>query len=55
MGTDAAPRILMSAGEPSGDLHGAKVVRALLQRFPAATIDAVGGPLMEQAGASLLS
>ncbi len=54
MDKGAAPRILLSAGEPSGDLHGAKVVRALLQRFPAATIDAVGGPLMEDAGASLL-
>jgi len=54
MDKDVAPRILLSAGEPSGDLHGAKVVRALLQRFPAATIDAVGGPLMAQAGASLL-
>jgi lipid-A-disaccharide synthase len=54
MDKDAAPRILLSAGEPSGDLHGARVVRALLQRFPAATIDAVGGPLMAQAGASLL-
>jgi lipid-A-disaccharide synthase len=54
MDEGAAPRILLSAGEPSGDLHGAKVVQALLQRFPAATIDAVGGPLMAQAGASLL-
>jgi lipid-A-disaccharide synthase len=54
MDKDAAPRILLSAGEPSGDLHGAKVVRAFLHRFPAATIDAVGGPLMAQAGASLL-
>lgn len=54
MDKGAAPRILLSAGEPSGDLHGAKVVRALLQRFPAATIDAVGGPLMAEAGASLL-
>jgi len=54
MDKGAAPRILLSAGEPSGDLHGAKVVRALLQRFPAATIDAVGGPLMAEAGASLV-
>jgi len=54
MGKGAAPRILLSAGEPSGDLHGAKVVQALLQRFPGATIDAVGGPLMAQAGASLV-
>lgn len=54
MDKDAAPRILLSAGEPSGDLHGAKVVRALLRRFPAATIDAVGGPIMAEAGAEIL-
>jgi lipid-A-disaccharide synthase len=47
------PRILISAGEPSGDLHGAGVVRALRQRYPGATIEALGGPRMEQAGATL--
>jgi lipid-A-disaccharide synthase len=47
------PRIFVSAGEPSGDLHGAGVVRALYQRYPGATIEALGGPQMEQAGATL--
>jgi lipid-A-disaccharide synthase len=47
----AAPRILVSAGEPSGDLHGAEVVRALRLRWPDARIDAVGGPRMAAAGA----
>jgi lipid-A-disaccharide synthase len=47
------PRIFISAGEPSGDLHGAGVVRALLQRYPDATIEALGGPQMEKAGATL--
>jgi lipid-A-disaccharide synthase len=47
------PRVFISAGEPSGDLHGAEVVRALLERYPGATIEALGGPRMEQAGASL--
>jgi lipid-A-disaccharide synthase len=47
----AAPRIFISAGEPSGDLHGAGVVRALQARYPDAVIDALGGPLMAQAGA----
>jgi lipid-A-disaccharide synthase len=47
------PRIFISAGEPSGDLHGAGVVRALRQRYPAVTVEALGGPRMEQAGATL--
>lgn len=48
-----APRIFLSAGELSGDLHGAAVVRALLRRYPGATIEALGGSHMEQAGAVL--
>jgi lipid-A-disaccharide synthase len=48
-----APRIFISAGEPSGDLHAAGVVRALLERYPGAAIEALGGPQMEQAGATL--
>jgi lipid-A-disaccharide synthase len=48
-----APRIFISAGEPSGDLHGAGVVRALRARYPAATVEALGGPQMAQAGATL--
>ena len=48
-----APRIWISAGEPSGDLHGARVVEALFERWPAATITACGGPRMAAAGATL--
>jgi lipid-A-disaccharide synthase len=48
-----APRIFISAGEPSGDLHAAAVVTALRQRYPDAAIDALGGTLMRQAGATL--
>jgi len=51
----AAPRIWISAGEPSGDLHGARVVQALKQRYPGATIGGVGGPRMEAAGADLFA
>lgn len=47
----AGPRIFVSAGEPSGDLHGAGVVRALRDRYPDASIEALGGPRMAQAGA----
>jgi lipid-A-disaccharide synthase len=48
-----APRIFVSAGEPSGDLHGAGVVQALRARHPDATIEALGGPRMAAAGAQI--
>lgn len=44
-------RILVTAGEPSGDLHGARVVTALRRLLPAAEIEAVGGARMAAAGA----
>ena len=47
----ASPRIFVSAGEPSGDLHGARVVRGLRERYPHAVIEALGGPRMAEAGA----
>jgi lipid-A-disaccharide synthase len=48
------PRILVTTGEPSGDLHGARVVRALRAAMPDATIDAVGGPQIARAGARII-
>jgi lipid-A-disaccharide synthase len=52
--TGASARIFLSAGEPSGDLHGAAVVRALRERLPHAALDAFGGPRMAEAGATVL-
>ena len=49
-----APRIYISAGEPSGDAHAAPVVAALKRRLPGAAIEALGGPRMAAAGAELL-
>ncbi|HEX4574246.1 MAG TPA: lipid-A-disaccharide synthase [Gemmatimonadales bacterium] len=48
-----APRIYISAGEPSGDAHAAAVVSALRQHLPAATFEAFGGPSLEAAGATV--
>jgi lipid-A-disaccharide synthase len=48
-----APKILISAGEPSGDLHGAAVARALKQRWPEAKLYGFGGDLMQTAGVQL--
>src|SRR5439155_1448413 len=49
-----APRIYISAGEPSGDAHAAAVVTALKRRLPGATVEAFGGPDLEAAGAAVL-
>lgn len=47
-------RIFLSAGEPSGDVHGARLVEALRARLPGAVIEAFGGPRMASAGAQVL-
>ncbi len=47
------PRILVLTGEPSGDLHGARVASALRERYPDARIDAVGGRHLAAAGAAM--
>lgn len=46
-------RIFFSVGEPSGDLHGANLIRQLRERWP--TVEAVGygGPKMAEAGCKL--
>lgn len=46
-------RILLSAGEPSGDLHGAPLVAGLRRRWPDAELVAFGGPKMAAAGADI--
>ncbi len=43
-------RILIIAGEPSGDLHAAGVVRELLRQRPGWEVVGIGGPQMAAAG-----
>lgn len=50
-----APTILLAAGEPSGDLHGAALARELRRRWPEAELYGLGGPLMQEAGVELLA
>jgi lipid-A-disaccharide synthase len=47
-------RIFISAGEPSGDIHGANLIRALRARRPDVDIVGFGGDRMAEAGAGLL-
>src|SRR5437867_11139950 len=47
------PRILIIAGEESGDAHGAALVRALREIEPAVEIEAWGGRRLAEAGARL--
>jgi len=49
-------RILLVAGEPSGDRHGAALARALRARpeFAGIALEGVAGPLMREAGVTAL-
>jgi len=46
--------IFISAGEPSGDLHAANLIRSLRGYFPDARFTGFGGDRMAEAGARLL-
>jgi len=46
----APRRVLLVAGEASGDLHGADLVRALRQRCPAVEVYGLGGEHLRAAG-----
>ncbi|HBZ54338.1 MAG TPA: lipid-A-disaccharide synthase [Syntrophobacteraceae bacterium] len=46
--------IFVSAGEASGDLHGAGLVRALFRQAPGARISCLGGRNLHEAGAALV-
>ena len=48
------PRILLLAGEASGDDHGAGVVRALKARYPRGEFVGLGDPLMRAEGVELM-
>ncbi len=50
-----APRIFLSAGEPSGDLHGAGLAEALRRRWPEVRLYGLGGDRMAAAGVTLLA
>ena len=49
------PTIFISAGEESGDLHGAALARALRERFPDARLVGLGGARMQAEGVRLLA
>ena len=48
------PHFLIIAGEASGDLHGAKLVQALLDVYPKARFTGMGGGRMRDAGVNTL-
>lgn len=50
-----APTILLLAGEASGDLHGARLARALADRVPGVHLVGLGGPEMAREGVRLLA
>jgi lipid-A-disaccharide synthase len=53
-GSDSKPpTIFFSVGEPSGDLHGANLIRQLRERCPDIQTVGYGGPKMAEAGCQL--
>ena len=48
------PHFLIIAGEASGDLHGAKLVQALLDVYPKARFTGMGGERMRDSGVNTL-
>ena len=46
-------RLFIIAGEPSGDLHGSNLVRAIRAQRPDLQLEGFGGPLMQAAGVHL--
>ncbi|MEN6449150.1 MAG: lipid-A-disaccharide synthase [Thermoguttaceae bacterium] len=53
MPTSKPPVIFFSVGEPSGDVHGANLIRQLRARCPALQAVGYGGPQMAEAGCQL--
>jgi len=47
-------RLFISAGEPSGDVHAANLIRSIRDRCPDVEIVGFGGPHMIEAGATLI-
>lgn len=47
-------RLFISAGEPSGDIHGANLIRELRARHPEVDVVGFGGEQMKATGATLL-
>jgi lipid-A-disaccharide synthase len=47
-------RVMMIAGEASGDYHGSRVIRELKKRRPSATVYGIGGDNMQEEGMELL-
>lgn len=48
------PRFLLVAGEASGDIHGASLVRQLKKHLPGSTFSGIGGEAMAEAGVEIL-
>lgn len=46
--------VVILAGEPSGDMHAARLVEALKKRLPEIHVSGTGGPAMERAGVDLI-
>ena len=49
-----APKVVLVAGEASGDLHGARLARDLKELHPGVELSGIGGPAMDKEGVRLI-
>ncbi len=52
--TNNKRHIMIIAGEASGDIHGANLIKALKKKDPGLIVSAIGGKEMEKAGAKII-
>jgi lipid-A-disaccharide synthase len=50
----SGPWIFISAGDPSGEMHAARLIARLREMAPGLRVTGIGGPAMQEAGAELL-
>lgn len=50
----SSPRIMIVAGEASGDMHGARLIAALKEQAPEAQVCGIGGPELTRQGVEIL-
>jgi len=54
-GVPVVARVMVVAGEASGDLHGGRLLEALRRLAPQLVVEGMGGPRMREAGVHLLA
>lgn len=47
---NTSPKIMFIAGDPSGDIHSAPIIKRIIAEYPGAKVRGIGGPSMQKEG-----